>query len=124
MITVSNLEVRVGPRILIQDATFRIAPGDKVGLVGRNGAGKTTMTRIMADEAQPTSGTVTRVGGVGYLPQDPRTGDLDILARNRILSVRGLDEMVRRMREAEVQMGSDDPAVRERAMRRYATADA
>jgi ATPase subunit of ABC transporter with duplicated ATPase domains len=124
MISVTHLEVRVGARSLITDASFRVAPGDKVGLVGRNGAGKTTLTRIMAGEAQATGGTVTRAGSVGYLPQDPRTGDLDVLARDRILSVRGIDQMLRRLRDAEHQMGSDDPNIRDKAMRRYANADA
>jgi ATPase subunit of ABC transporter with duplicated ATPase domains len=124
MITAHHLQVRVGARTLIEDATFRIAPGDKVGLVGRNGAGKTTMTRILAGEAQPAAGSVTRAGSVGYLPQDPRTGDLDVVARDRILSARGIDEVVRRLRDAETQMGSDNPDIRDRAMRRYTAADA
>ena len=47
-----------------------------------------------------------------------------MLARERILSARGLDDVVRRLRAAETEMGSDDPDVRERAMRRYARADA
>ncbi len=124
MITASHLHVRAGAHILIDDASFRIGPGDKVGLVGRNGAGKTTLTRVLAGEAQPAGGGVTRVGAVGYLPQDPRTGDLDVLARDRILSARGLDEVVRRLRQYEHQMGSADPTVSERAMQRYARADA
>jgi ATPase subunit of ABC transporter with duplicated ATPase domains len=124
MITARHLHVRAGARILVDDASFRIAPGDKVGLVGRNGAGKTTMTRILAGEAQPAGGEVTRSGSVGYLPQDPRTGDLTELARDRILSARGLDDVVRRLRQYEQEMGHSDPAVSERAMQRYARADA
>ena len=46
---------------------------------------------------------MTRCGEVGYLPQDPRTGDLDVLARDRILSARGLDEIVRELRETEAR---------------------
>jgi ATPase subunit of ABC transporter with duplicated ATPase domains len=124
MISAHNLHVRAGARVLVEAASFRIAPGDKIGLVGRNGAGKTTMTRILAGEALAAGGEVTRRGTVGYLPQDPRTGDLDVLARDRILSARGIDDVVRRLRAAEQQMGSDDPDTRERAMRRYANADA
>jgi len=124
MITVHQLEVRAGARLLMEDVTFRVAAGDKVGLVGRNGAGKTTLTKILAGEALPAGGSVTASGEVGYLPQDPRSGDPDQLARERILSARGLDDVVRRLRAAEVEMGSDDPAVRERAMRRYERADA
>ncbi|MBF4767951.1 ABC-F family ATP-binding cassette domain-containing protein [Nocardioides agariphilus] len=124
MITAQHLEVRAGARLLMQDVTFRVAPGDKVGLVGRNGAGKTTLTKILAGEGQPASGSVTASGSVGYLPQDPRTGDPEVLARERILSARGLDDVVRRLRQSETEMGSDDPSVRERAMRRYERADA
>ncbi|MGA9345171.1 MAG: ATP-binding cassette domain-containing protein, partial [Nocardioidaceae bacterium] len=124
MITTHHLHVRAGARILVDDASFRIGPGDRVGLVGRNGAGKTTMTKILAGEAQPAGGDVVRTGQVGYLPQDPRTGDLTVLARDRILSARGLDDVVRRLRETELEMGSDDEAVRERAMKRYTQADA
>src|SRR5665811_1473561 len=55
------------------EASVRVAPGDRIGLVGRNGAGKTTLTRVLAGEAAPAAGTVTRTGSIGYLPQDPRT---------------------------------------------------
>ncbi len=124
MLTAHALEVRAGPRLLLADASFRVGPGDRVGLVGRNGAGKTTLTRILAGEAQPAAGQVTRTGSVGYLPQDPRTGDLELSARERILSARGLGDVVRRLRHAEIEMGSDDEDRAERAMRRYANADA
>ena len=94
MITAHAVEVRVGPRVLLQAASFRIGPGDRVGLVGRNGAGKTTLTRFLAGEGQPAGGSVTVSGSVGYLPQDPRTGDLDELAHDRILGARGLGEIL------------------------------
>ncbi|WP_445255688.1 ABC-F family ATP-binding cassette domain-containing protein [Nocardioides aurantiacus] len=124
MITVSQLEVRAGARLLMSDVNFRIGAGDRVGLVGRNGAGKTTMTKILAGEALPAAGTVTNNGTIGYLPQDPRTGDPEVIARDRILSARGLDEVVRRLRAAEAEMGSEDATTRDRAMRRYEKADA
>jgi len=120
MITATDLELRVGARLLLEKTTFRVGPGDRVGLVGRNGAGKTTLTRVLAGEGLPTHGTVHRSGRVGYLPQDPRSGDLDQLARDRVLSARDLDEIVRDMRTAEGQMASADPETHERAMRRYA----
>jgi ATPase subunit of ABC transporter with duplicated ATPase domains len=124
MITAHQLEVRAGARLLMEDVSFRVATGDKIGLVGRNGAGKTTLTKILAREAQPASGRVTATGSVGYLPQDPRTGDPEVLALERILSARGLDEVVRRLRGAEADMGSEDPDVRDKGMRRYTRADA
>jgi len=124
MINVSNLEVRVGARQLLAPASFRVGPGDKVGLVGRNGAGKTTLTKILAGESLPASGSVSSSGSIGYLPQDPRTGDLDVLARDRILSARGLDDVVRRLRAAEKAMASADDKTRDKAMRRYERAEA
>ena len=123
MITAHHLEVRAGARLLMDDVSFRVAAGDKVGLVGRNGAGKTTLTKILAGEALPAAGTVTRAGSVGYLPQDPRTGDLEVLARDRILSARGLDTILAQLRATEGAMASADDETRERAMERYTRLD-
>ncbi|SDQ43725.1 ABC-F family ATP-binding cassette domain-containing protein [Quadrisphaera sp. DSM 44207] len=119
MITATDVELRAGARLLVEGATFRVGRGDRVGLVGRNGAGKTTLTKVLAGEAQPAGGTVSSDGPVGYLPQDPRSGDLGQLAADRVLSARGLDVVVRKMRETELEMASDDPAVRDAAMARY-----
>ena len=119
MIAVSGIELRAGSRLLLDGATFRIAPGDRVGLVGRNGAGKTTLTKVLAGQGQPAAGSVSATGEVGYLPQDPRTGDLHVLARDRILSARGLDRIITAMREAEGAMASADDETRDKAMRRY-----
>jgi ATPase subunit of ABC transporter with duplicated ATPase domains len=124
MLTAHELEVRAGPHLLLSGASFRVGPGDRIGLVGRNGAGKTTLTRILAGEGQPAGGHVTRTGSVGYLPQDPRTGDLHVLARNRILSARGLDEVLRKLRETEGAMASADDETRQRAMERYGRLEA
>ena len=119
MISATGVELRAGSHLLLADATFRVGPGDRVGLVGRNGAGKTTLTKVLAGWSQPAAGQVSTSGEIGYLPQDPRDGDLDTLARSRILSARGLDDLVRRMRETEGAMASADPDTHERAMERY-----
>jgi len=124
VISAAGIELRAGSRLLLENATFRIAPGEKVGLVGRNGAGKTTLTKVLAGEAQPATGAVTRVGTVGYLPQDPRTGDLEQQAAARILSVRGLDAITEQLRATERAMASADDERRDRAMNRYARLDA
>ncbi len=71
MISASGIELRAGARVLIESATFRVAKGDRIGLVGRNGVSKTTLTKVLVGEGQPAGGTVTRSGEVGYLPQDP-----------------------------------------------------
>ncbi len=124
-ISAQGIELRAGARLLLEGASFRIGPGDKVGLVGRNGAGKTTLTRVLAGEGEPAAGSVARGGEIGYLPQDPRDVDLEALARDRILSARGLDEAVRRMRANEKRIAdATDDATRDKAMRRYSNAEA
>ena len=120
MLAVHDLELRVGARLLLQDVNFRVERGDKIGLVGRNGAGKTTLTRILAGEGGvPSGGTIDRHGEIGYLPQDPRSGDPEQLARTRILDARGLGTVTQEMTTAHEDMASDDPAVSDAAMKRY-----
>ncbi|HEX3901022.1 MAG TPA: ABC-F family ATP-binding cassette domain-containing protein [Mycobacteriales bacterium] len=115
MLTANGVELRAGARLLLDDATFRVAAGDRIGLVGRNGAGKTTLTRVLAGEGLPAAGTIEASGSVGYLPQDPRTGDLSVLARDRVLSGRGMDAVMADLRAAEEAMSAGD----ERAITRY-----
>lgn len=122
MITATDLEVRAGARTLLlaEGPALRIQPGDRIGLVGRNGAGKTTTMRILAGEAEPYAGTVSRTGEVGYLPQDPREGDLDVLARDRVLSARGLDTLLADLEKQQVLMAEVvGAAEQEKAVRRY-----
>ncbi|WNG89926.1 ABC-F family ATP-binding cassette domain-containing protein [Mycobacterium sp. ITM-2016-00317] len=122
MITATDLEVRAGARTLlsIEGSALRVQPGDRIGLVGRNGAGKTTTMRILAGEGEPYAGTVTRTGEVGYLPQDPKEGDLDMLARDRVLSARGLDTLLSDLEKQQALMAEvADDAARDKAVRRY-----
>ncbi|UGT61530.1 ABC-F family ATP-binding cassette domain-containing protein [Nocardia asteroides] len=122
MITATDLEVRAGVRTLLTapGSALRVQNGDRIGLVGRNGAGKTTTLRILAGEGEPYAGTVIRSGDVGYLPQDPREGDLDVLARDRVLSARGLDTLIRQMEKQQALMAEvADDAERDRAVRKY-----
>ncbi len=123
VIQATDIELRAGAELLVAGATFRVDNGDRVGLVGRNGAGKTTLTKVLAGQIQPARGVIATSASVGYLPQDPRTGDLDVLAMDRILSARGLDEFIRRMRQAEIDMSSSDAQVSEKAMRKYSNAE-
>ncbi|POX83965.1 ABC transporter [Mycobacterium kansasii] len=122
MITATDLEVRAGARILLspEGPDLRVQPGDRIGLVGRNGAGKTTTLRILAGESEAYAGSVSRNGEIGYLPQDPKEGDLDVLARDRVLSARGLDVLLTDLEKQQALMAevADDEA-RDRAIRRY-----
>jgi ATPase subunit of ABC transporter with duplicated ATPase domains len=122
VITATDLEVRAGARTLlsIDGAALRVQPGDRIGLVGRNGAGKTTTMRILAGEGEPYAGSVARTGEIGYLPQDPKEGDLDMLARDRVLSARGLDTLLADLEKQQALMAEvADDAARDKAIRRY-----
>ncbi len=116
MISATGLELRAGARILLSEANLRVQPGDRIGLVGRNGAGKTTTLKVLAGEGSPYAGAVERRGPLGYLPQDPRTGDLSITARDRVLSARGLDSLLAEMAQLEHAMAEDATPAR---IRRY-----
>jgi ATPase subunit of ABC transporter with duplicated ATPase domains len=120
LITATDLELRAGSRILLSGATLRVQQGDRIGLVGRNGAGKTTSMRVLAGSGEPYAGTVFANTPVGYLPQDPREGDLMVTAKDRVLSARGLDEMLRRMEKAQTAMAElVDGAQNDKAVRDY-----
>ena len=106
MIATQSVELRAGARLLVKDVTVRINHGDRIGFVGRNGAGKSTLAKVLAGEGLPAGGQVIRTGTIGYLPQDPRTGDQEESVINRILSARGLDLIVTRMRKAEEAMAT------------------
>ncbi|RFD25719.1 ABC transporter [Mycobacterium uberis] len=122
MITATGLEVRAGARILLSrdGPDLRVQPGDRIGLVGRNGAGKTTTLRILAGEVEPYAGLVTSTGTIGYLPQDPKEGNLDVFARDRVLSACGLDVLLTDLEKQQALMAevADDDA-RDRAIRCY-----
>ena len=125
MIVARDVEVRAGARLLLSATSIQVGSGDRIGMVGRNGAGKTTLTRILAGEGQPAAGQVTRTGLVGYLPQDPRTGDLHVLARDRILSARGIDTIIRRLAtHAQKMADAATDEEQEAAMRGYSRAEA
>jgi ATP-binding cassette subfamily F protein uup len=69
---VENVSVRYGDRVMLEDVTWRLGPGDRIGIVGVNGSGKTTLLRLLAREREPDSGVV-KVGQtvqVAYLSQE------------------------------------------------------
>ena len=72
MLQVQDVSVEVGGRFVVEDVSFTVMPRDKVGLVGRNGAGKTSLFKVLGGAVEPTDGKILRKGGFGYLPQDPR----------------------------------------------------
>ena len=71
-IAVENITMAYGDQIILDGATLTIHDGERVGLVGYNGAGKSTFMKILADIEAPDGGLVTRRKGLraGYLPQE------------------------------------------------------
>ena len=72
MLNIHNLSVSFGGSYLFEEVTFRLGSGDRVGLVGKNGAGKSTMLKILAGDFKPDSGTIATEKEVqmGFLRQD------------------------------------------------------
>ncbi|MBW3068183.1 ABC-F family ATP-binding cassette domain-containing protein [Actinomyces sp. 594] len=143
VINVQDLAMRIGARQLVSGASFRVDKGMRIGLVGRNGAGKTTMTKLLAaaSVAQGTSqavadaderhgleaveqkGLITCNGSVGYLPQDTRVGDLNEITRDRVLSARGIDALLARIRRAEQKIAATSGNAQAKALDRYTRLD-
>ena len=123
VIATSSLELRAGARLLVSGVSIRINSGDRIGFVGRNGAGKSTLAKVLAGQILPAGGQVNRTGTIGYLPQDPRTGDEAGTVLDRILSVRGLDLIVERMRQAEEAMANTEGEELDAVLAKYSRAD-
>jgi len=72
MLNIHNLSVSFGGTFLFEEVTFRLGSGDRVGLVGKNGAGKSTMLKILAGDFKPDSGSIATEKEVkmGFLRQD------------------------------------------------------
>ena len=122
MLQVRDLSVEVGGRFTLVEASFAVRAGDKVGLVGRNGAGKTSLLRVLAGENQPAGGTVLRQGELGYLLQEarPRGQGVEATALSHILSGKGFDAEAQRIEKLRVRI-EEDPS--ERNVARYAKAE-
>jgi ATPase subunit of ABC transporter with duplicated ATPase domains len=122
VLQVHGLAVEVGGRLVVGSADFTVMPRDKVGLVGRNGAGKTSLFRVLGGEVEPAAGRVVRAGAFGYLPQDPRiAGVLDgRTAVTHILSGRGIDAELERIEKLRIAM---EELPDERNVARYTRAE-
>ena len=72
MLNLTNITVSFGGRDLYKNISFQINPKDKIGVVGKNGAGKSTMLKLIIGEQKPTLGSINRTNSltVGYLPQE------------------------------------------------------
>ena len=121
MLQVRDLAIDVAGRRVLSDATFNVADDDKVGLVGRNGAGKTSLLRVLAGETDAAAGVALRRGTLGYVPQNPRPrAEAAKSAVSHILSGRGLDRAAERLAALHQQLEHDHSLA---AIERYSEAE-
>jgi ATP-binding cassette subfamily F protein 3 len=108
LVTASGLGLAFGPDVLFEDASFTLAPRDRVGLIGANGTGKSTLMRILSGERQPDAGTLTwrRGARAGYLPQDVATLPDGPLVETVLASVPGRGALEGRLAETEAALAS------------------
>ena len=98
MLTLSSVSMRFGAQVLFEDVTWQLHPGERTGLVGANGTGKSTLLKLMAGQAAPESGTVQRNNGLrlGVLGQDQAQYDrfslLEVVLMGRPALWRALHE--------------------------------
>ncbi len=106
MLQVRDLRIEIGNRVTLEGASFKLRAGDKVGLVGRNGTGKTTMLKVIAGEGPAAGGVVLRSDELGYLPQNPqpRGSGIDNTALSHVLSGRGLDAAAQRVEKLRLRI--------------------
>jgi ATPase subunit of ABC transporter with duplicated ATPase domains len=106
VLSVRGLTVEIGGTLVVEGAAFTVRAGDSVGLVGRNGAGKTSLLKVLGGMAAPKAGVIQRPDAFGYLPQDPRLDQIpaDRTAISHVLGGRGLDELSRRLEELRLKM--------------------
>ncbi len=118
MLSVSDLHVEVGGKFIVSKLSFVLSAGNKVGLVGRNGAGKTSLLKVLAGVSNQTKGAISYKGNLGYLGQDTlaEKSAADEQALSRVLSGRGLGELSRSIEEARKLLESDPS---DKNLRRY-----
>ncbi|BDG10547.1 ABC-F family ATP-binding cassette domain-containing protein [Anaeromyxobacter paludicola] len=106
IIRASQLSLAFGPKVLFEGASFSVGPHDRVGLVGANGTGKSSLLRILAGEQSPDSGSLTFRRGcrVGYLPQDVAALTPGELIEVVLASVPGRGEVEARLAATEAAL--------------------
>ena len=110
---VSNLAyAHPGGDLLFSEVSFRVSPGQHVGLVGTNGVGKSTLLRILVGELSPDEGEYAVGGSVGYMPQNVGVSDGEQTVRGLLLSLapRSVRQAGESMLALESQLEAGDPS--------------
>lgn len=108
MISVNGVTVEFGGFELLSDITFMINPRDRVGLTGKNGAGKSTMMKIIAGIDKPTRGEITMPGDtkIGYLPQEVTIIDTRSVFDETMTAFDEVLQLEKQIKEYGEQLGS------------------
>jgi ATP-binding cassette, subfamily F, member 3 len=111
MLQVNHLSLAYGPRLILDDVSFTVAPGEKAGLIGVNGAGKSSLLKIVAGLQEADRGTVAHPRSFGYLAQDivheHSIGD-GMTVREFIFSSTGLGRAMRDYEELSARLAQAD----------------
>ncbi|MFO0962689.1 MAG: ABC-F family ATP-binding cassette domain-containing protein [Phycisphaerales bacterium] len=123
--TLSNIRHGFGTVIVLDGATVAIEPGEKVGLVGRNGGGKSTLMKVLAGIWKPDDGTVAiqRGARIGYLSQDPKLDPQDTLRHAAARAFAELDRLHRELEQVYEAMATAQGDALESLMKRQARLD-
>lgn len=108
MISINNLSVEFTAKTLFDNVSYVINTRDKIALTGKNGAGKSTMLKIIAGLQQPTSGSVSRSADVtvGYLPQQMVLSDDTTVIEEASKAFAHLDEQRRRLQHINDELAA------------------
>ena len=103
LLSAKDLKLAYGNQILLNGVSLTVAPGEKVGLVGRNGCGKTSLFKILAGESEADSGDISRRRGlrVGYLPQEFELDSAKTVLENIEAGAADLVQAIRRYEAGE-----------------------
>lgn len=108
MVSIQNLSVEFSAKSLFDNINYVINPRDRIALVGKNGAGKSTMLKIIAGIQSPTSGKVSmpRDITVGYLPQQMELNDTLMVKEEVRKAFAHIDDLKRKLDEATEELSS------------------
>ena len=125
MLQVFNLHKRYGDTTILKNVSFVINPGERLGLIGPNGCGKTTLLRIIAGQEQPDQGSIQRhptTLRLGYLEQGQRYDQGDTLADFLRTGEAALEQASARLEELAAALAKADEVEQASLMEAYAQA--
>src|SRR4026207_2094272 len=120
LLGLQNVTFEFGARVIVQNATWHIQPNERIGLIGYNGTGKSTLLKLLVGEYHPSKGMVERGRGmsIGYLHQDLLSFDTNdsilkvaLGAFSDILKLE--EELIQLEKEYEIAAASANPSLGE-----------